>query len=92
MKGKVREAKRTRMEQQLTQTLKEILAELLQTCDRGTKSNAQGYKKLKQLQTAPRHGGLRHTGERAADQRLHVRQPSGGTAVDGDVEPGDEFV
>ena len=42
--GEVREPKRTRIGQQLTQTLKEMLAELPQACDRGTKSNAQGYK------------------------------------------------
>ena len=42
--GDVREPKRTRIGQQLTQTLKEMLAELPQACDRGTKCNAQGYK------------------------------------------------
>ena len=35
----VREAKRKRIGQQLTQTLKEMLAELPKACDRGTKCN-----------------------------------------------------
>lgn len=43
-KGEVRETKRTRIGQQLTQTLKEMLAGLPKACDRGTKCNAQGYK------------------------------------------------
>lgn len=43
-KGEVREAKRKRIGRQLTQTLKEMLAQLPTACDRGTKCNAQGYK------------------------------------------------
>ena len=43
-KGEVREAKRKRIGQQLTQTLKEMLAELPRACDRGSKCNAQGYR------------------------------------------------
>ena len=43
-KGEVREAKLKRIGRQLTQTLKEMLAELPKTCDRGTQCNAQGYK------------------------------------------------
>ncbi len=42
-KGEVREAKLKRIGRQLTQTLKEMLAELPKACDRGTKCNAQGY-------------------------------------------------
>lgn len=41
--GEVREAKLKRIGRQLTQTLKEMLAELPQGCDRGSKCNAQGY-------------------------------------------------
>ena len=36
--------KRTRIEQQRSQTLAQMLDELPRTCDRGTKCNAQGYK------------------------------------------------
>jgi hypothetical protein len=43
-KGEVREAKLKRIGRQLTQTLKEMLAQLPTACDRSTKCNAQGYK------------------------------------------------
>jgi hypothetical protein len=42
--GEVREAKVTRIGQQLTQTLPVMLAELPKHCDRGSKCNALGYK------------------------------------------------
>lgn len=43
-KGEVRPPKMTKIQRQKAQTLKEILAELPQECDRGTKCNAQGYR------------------------------------------------
>jgi hypothetical protein len=43
-KGEVREAKTSKIEQQLKQTLPQMLAELPRVCDRGSKCNAQGYK------------------------------------------------
>ncbi len=43
-KGEVRETKLTRIGQQLKQSLAQIIADLPQRCDRGTKCNAQGYK------------------------------------------------
>jgi hypothetical protein len=43
-KSEVREAKVGKVEQQLTQTLPQMLAELPRVCDRGSKCNAQGYK------------------------------------------------
>jgi hypothetical protein len=42
--GEIREAKRTRIEQQRRQTLAEMQDDLPRACDRGTKCNAQGYK------------------------------------------------
>jgi len=43
-KDEVREPVLTRIGEQLTRTLPEILSELPKACDRGTKCNAQGYK------------------------------------------------
>jgi hypothetical protein len=43
-KGEVREPKTSKVERQLTQPLSQMLAELPQACDRGSKCNAQGYK------------------------------------------------
>jgi hypothetical protein len=42
--GEVREANPGKLEQQRGQTLAQLLAALPRDCDRGTKSNAQGYK------------------------------------------------
>jgi hypothetical protein len=42
-KGEAREPKTTRIERQLTQSLRELLTELPRHCDRGSKCNAQGY-------------------------------------------------
>jgi hypothetical protein len=43
-KGEVREARTSRIGQQLKQTLSQMLAELPKRCARGRKCNAQGYK------------------------------------------------
>ena len=43
-KGEIREAKPGKLEQQRGKTLAQLLAGLPRCCDRGTKSNAQGYK------------------------------------------------
>lgn len=43
-KGEVREPVLSKITQQLTQTLPDLLATLPKVCDRGTKCNSQGYK------------------------------------------------